>query len=382
MIIGELMLKCTTLLLVVIIACGATFSAFNYRTGENGRQRNGAATTASITLQPCEVSGENAAVKEKVLCGSFAVFEDRKANGGRKIRLKILVFPATGQDKAADPLFYIPGGPGSSARERTFCGPGICEDSEHQICVCRPARHRRIEPAQLDLFELLTLQLPGRLFHSQPRKCHEQLDPKPSGSSTQPDRDGRSDVREALGYKQINIIGGSYGTRAAQVYLKSHQAQVRAIILHGVSPTNQLMPRDFPQHTERALNGIMADCAADDVCHAAFPNLQAEARSVLERLLRGPVAVELKRQKAGESTRINLSRDLAAEAIRYMLYQPGAASRIPLFIHLAAQGTSGRLRGCGFLSPDCGNRQQRYVFVGDLRGRLANDQTRRRQRNG
>ena len=44
-----------------------------------------------------------------------------------------------------------------------------------------------------------------------------------------------------------------------------------------------------------------------------------------------------------ESIRINLSRDLAAEAIRYMLYQPGAASRIPLFIHLAAQGNFGPL---------------------------------------
>jgi pimeloyl-ACP methyl ester carboxylesterase len=98
------------------------------------------------------------------------------------------------------------------------------------------------------------------------------------------------------------------------------------------------MPRDFPQHTERALNGVMADCAADDPCRTAFPNLAAEARSVLEKLVRAPVDVELKRQKASESIRISLSRDLAAEAIRYMLYQPGAASRIPLFIHQAAQG--------------------------------------------
>src|SRR4029077_15959465 len=36
--------------------------------------------------------------------------------------------------------------------------------------------------------------------------------------------------------------------------------------------------------------------------------------------------------------RLSLSRDLVAEAVRYMLYQPASASRIPLFIHLAAQG--------------------------------------------
>jgi len=59
---------------------------------------------------------------------------------------------------------------------------------------------------------------------------------------------------------------------------------------------------------------------------------------VLERLLRGPVEVELKRADTNGTIRIRLSRDLVAEAVRYMLYQPAAASRIPLFIHLAAQG--------------------------------------------
>jgi pimeloyl-ACP methyl ester carboxylesterase len=146
------------------------------------------------------------------------------------------------------------------------------------------------------------------------------------------------DVRLALGYGKINIIGGSYGTRAAQVFLKLHPHSVRAIILHGVSPTNQSMPRDFPQHTERALDGVLAECAADKACHEAFPNLEAEKKNVLERLLRGPVEVEIKRADSNENVRVTLSRDLAAEAIRYMLYQPAAARRIPLFIHVAAQG--------------------------------------------
>jgi len=145
-------------------------------------------------------------------------------------------------------------------------------------------------------------------------------------------------VRAALGYEKINITGGSYGTRAAQVYLKRHGEHVRAAVLHGVSPTGQLMPRDFPQHTERALNGVIDECAADEACRAAFPDLRAEVKAVLERLLRGPVDVELKNAQTGENIPVKLSRDLAGEAIRYMLYQPDAASRIPLHIHLAARG--------------------------------------------
>jgi pimeloyl-ACP methyl ester carboxylesterase len=108
--------------------------------------------------------------------------------------------------------------------------------------------------------------------------------------------------------------------------------------LQGVSPTGQLMPRDFPQHTERALKGVLDECAADAACRAAFPDLRSDVKAVLERLLRGPVEVEIKHPRTGAPMRVKLSRDLAAEAVRYMLYQSGAAGRVPLFMHLAAQG--------------------------------------------
>src|SRR6185436_11787723 len=70
-----------------------------------------------ITLAPCEVAGAERGTTVKVLCGQIEVFEDRAAKTGRKIPIKIVVFPATGATKESDPLFYIPGGPGSSATE-------------------------------------------------------------------------------------------------------------------------------------------------------------------------------------------------------------------------------------------------------------------------
>jgi pimeloyl-ACP methyl ester carboxylesterase len=344
---GEFMFKYGQILLVCMFACVATLFGPNCLGQENGGQPNGAVPAVSISLSPCEVSGTNEGVKEKVRCGTFEVFEDRNRKSGRKIGLKIVVFPATGQDKAADPLFYIPGGPGSSATEDApFVAQQFARIREHRDLVFVDQRGTGgSNPLNCDLFNPADLRsYLGDYFPLEDvRKCREQLAPKANLRlyTTPIAIDDLDDVRAALGYAQINIIGGSYGTRAAQVYLKLHQTRVRAIILHGVSPTNQFMPRDFPQHTQRALNGVMADCAVDEACRAAFPNLGAEVNSVLKRLLRGPVEVELKRPR--ESVRINLSRDLTAEAIRYMLYQPSAASRIPLFIHLAAQGNFGPL---------------------------------------
>ena len=48
--------------------------------------------------------------------------------------------------------------------------------------------------------------------------------------------------------------------------------------------------------------------------------------------------VEIQRQNSGERVKVKLSRDLVAEAIRYMLYSPVPASRVPLILHVAAQG--------------------------------------------
>jgi len=147
-------------------------------------------------------------------------------------------------------------------------------------------------------------------------------------------------VRAGLGYEQINLLGGSYGTRAALVYMRRHPQHVRAAVLHGVAPTNQFMPLNFPRDTERALQGVLAECAADEACNKAFPNIKSEAKAVLDRLIKGPVDVEWQPPSvaANAPIKVSLSRNLVAEAVRYLLYNPGGASRIPLFLHQAAEG--------------------------------------------
>lgn len=328
------------LLLGLIFTCAATLFTLTGLSRENRKQAN-SAPAATISLTPCEVPGARQGTKERVRCGSFEVFEDREHKRGRRIVLKIVVFPATGQDKKPDPLFYIPGGPGSSATEDApYVAQEFAKIREHRDLVFVDQRGTGgSNPLNCEFFKPADLRSYfGEYFPlADVRTCREQLEPKADLKlyTTTIAADDLDDVRAALGYERINVIGGSYGTRAAQVYLKLHSRRVRAVILHGVSPTNQFMPRDFPGHTERALNGVIAECAADDACRSAFPNLAAEVKSVLERLLRGPVEVELKRD---ETVHVSLSRDLVAEAIRYFLYQPSGASRIPLFIHLAAQG--------------------------------------------
>src|SRR5688572_8221137 len=291
---------------------------------------------ARLELTPCEVPG----VTEKVLCGTYQVFEDRAARKGRQITLKVVVFPATGPTREPDPFVYIPGGPGSSATEDA---PGIAQ-------VFAAIRTRRdmvfidqrgtggSHPLDCKLFDPANPQ--SYLGHFFPledvRKCRQELETKANLKlyTTPIAMDDLDEVRAALGYERLNLFGGSYGTRAALVYLKRHPKSVRTVTLQGVAPTNQFMPRDFAAVNERALQGIIAECAGDEACNKAFPNLREETKAVLERLLKGPVEVAVGLPNSA-TAKVSLSRDLAAEAIRYMLYQPRAASRVPLVIHLA-----------------------------------------------
>ena len=293
----------------------------------------------TITLQDCEI--QNAG---KAKCGTLEVYENRATKKGRMINLNILVLPATGDKREPDPLVYFAGGPGSAATEDAVGIAGIFAAIRvHRDLLFVDQRGTgKSNPLNCEFYNPADLQsYLGYFFPIEDvRKCRPQLEAQADLKlyTTDIAADDMDEVRAALGYEQLNLFGGSYGTRAALTYLKRYPKRVRTAILQGVAPANEYMPSDFPLGMERALQGVIAECAADEPCNKAFPTLKDEAKSVLAQLVKGPVEVEIEKPKSKDLVRVKLSRDLAAEAIRYMLYSPVPASRVPLFLHLAAQG--------------------------------------------
>ncbi len=297
-------------------------------------------TQPKLILNDCQLQGSQ--IKAK--CGTYEVFENRAKKNGRKISLKIVLLPATTDKREPDPFVYFAGGPGSAA---TDDASGIAQ------AFPRILAHRDMlfvdqrgtggsHPLDCKFYDTADPQTYLGYFFplDDVRKCRAELE---SNSDlklyvTTIAADDMDEVRAALGYERLNLFGGSYGTRAALTYLKRHPQHVRTALLHGVAPTDQFMPRDFAQETERALQGVLAECLADKVCSEAFPNIKEESKSVLAQLIKAPVEVEIQKPKSSDHIKLKLSRDLAAEAIRYMLYSPVPASRVPLILHLASQG--------------------------------------------
>lgn len=293
----------------------------------------------TLQLSPCDITG----IQGKAKCGDLEVFENRATRKGRKIKIKVLVVPATGSSPLPDPLFYIPGGPGQSAVEDAAGVAG-------QLATIRQRRDLVFidqrgtggsNPLNCTLFDQKDPQSYFGYFFplNDVRKCREELERVADLKlyTTPIAMDDLDDVRRALGYERINVLGGSYGTRASLVYLRQHGDHVRTITLHGVVPTDDFMPFDFARRNERALDGVIAECAADEACHKAFPNLSEEKKAMLARLLQGPIEVKLN-DTGDQTAKVKLPRDLAAEAVRYMLYSTAGASQVPLFIHQAAAG--------------------------------------------
>jgi pimeloyl-ACP methyl ester carboxylesterase len=292
-----------------------------------------------ITLAPCHVDGISGESK----CGKYEVYENRITKRGRKLALKVVVIPASGDEKVNDPVFFVAGGPGSAATASIAGVAGaLGRVRENRDLVFVDQRGSGgSHPLNCDLYDPASLKTYfGDVFPSSDlRKCREYLsrDADLSLYTTPIAMDDLDEIRSALGYDQINLFGASYGTRAALVYLARHGEHVRTVTLQGVSATDEFVPQNFPQNSQRALEGIINECQKNAPCSKAFPNLNTETKQLFERLALHPVETTL----PGTGVAVQISQDQTAEAIRFMLYQPGTASRVPLMLHTAFQGDFG-----------------------------------------
>src|SRR4029077_7958058 len=110
--------------------------------------------------------------------------------------------------------------------------------------------------------------------------------------------------------------------RAGLVYLRQHGDHVRAIILDGVAPTNMRLPLFFARDAQRALDKLLADCAADAACNTKYPNLADRTRALFARLEKTPPRVKLTHPRTGATAEVPIDASLVASIIHSALYSP------------------------------------------------------------
>jgi pimeloyl-ACP methyl ester carboxylesterase len=278
-------------------------------------------------------------------CGTYEVFENRDAQSGRKITLQVVVLPATGTPRRDDPVTYFAGGPGGSS---VHGGIYLAEELaalRHQRDFLLVDFRGTGGSTGLYCTELQGApSLQGFLDDFLPvagvRACRDRLAAERDLSwyTTDAAIDDIEEVRRALGYGPLNLVGGSYGTRAALTYLRRHPESVRTATLHGVVPPANGYPLFVARYAEDALAGLLAECEADRACQSAFPELRADLRMLIDRVTAEPVQVGLYDLDSGAVFYVFLGRSGVAQTLRYLLYTPGDAALVPLLVHEAARG--------------------------------------------
>jgi len=302
----------------------------------------GTRTTTRGPLKPCALPG----IREEVLCGKLTVFENRETRAGRTIDLNVVVLPALDPGQNEPPLFELAGGPGQAATGAAgyYTGPGR-EYRRHRDVVLVDQRgtggsNPLSAPAttktpQDYLSEMYPVDYVNRMRAA--LEARADL----TQYTTSIAMDDLDDVRAWLGYERINLFGVSYGTRAALVYLRQHPDRVRSAILMGVAPTYLKIPLHHARSGKRALDLLLAECAADTACHQAFPEIEREWEELLARLGRAPARVEYSPPDQSGPVTVEIQRDVFAEKIRTLMYSRASAARVPLIVHRAANGDFG-----------------------------------------
>jgi pimeloyl-ACP methyl ester carboxylesterase len=113
---------------------------------------------------------------------------------------------------------------------------------------------------------------------------------------------------------------------------------VRSVTIWAVIPPHRNSLAGAGRYAQQAMDRLLADCAADDACRVAYPNLRQELEEVLRRLDEAPARFVNTDSRLGDPDTITVSRDQIGATLRFMLVSQGGASQIPAFVHAAYQG--------------------------------------------
>jgi pimeloyl-ACP methyl ester carboxylesterase len=323
------------LFLMVAALAYATLGAANGVSPEALRGEE-TATAGTNPLTSCRVED----VAQLARCGVFEIPENRDRPNGRRLPIHVVVIPATSGSSLKDPIVPLNGGPGEAtiSTAAAYAERFATLLRDRDLVLIDQRGTGLSAPLQCNLYSADEAATNLRDFFpvTAVKRCQAALLPR-ADLTQYSYRHFAHDieyVRRALGYGPLNLYAGSYGTRAAQFYLRAYPQSVRTAYLGSVVPLDVTIPLPLAKAAQEALEKTFTACDSDADCHAAFPDLQEEFRAILARLDSGSVIVPV----PGRDEKATLDRGRFVEWVRSRLYRPSSASMLPWVIHRAYLG--------------------------------------------
>jgi pimeloyl-ACP methyl ester carboxylesterase len=235
-----------------------------------------------------------------MICGAVQVPEERDKIGGRKLALNFAVLRASTAYSEPDPVVYLEGGPGGSAMKMlqgldTFFRPW----RSRRDIVIYDQRSAGISGASVNCFQSMSANLvdfmkipTGIPSAEQTKRCVDELTAKGIPLAAYNTTQNALDlpvIMSALGYKDYNIYGISYGTKLGLEVMRVAPRNVRSVIIDGVAPSWVNLYNSFATKNDEAIQHVVDQCAADKACNEAYPELGRIFVETLNKASKGEI---------------------------------------------------------------------------------------------
>ena len=290
---------------------------------------------SELPLESCQLAGGVAAE-----CGFLTVPENRNDPNGRLLDIHVAVIPAQSSISEPDPVFMLAGGPGQAASEVYPLFVRAFDDlSQNRDIVLVDQRGTgQSNPLACPALYDLPLNASEEDVRTTIEECRQNL--TQTADLTQYVTDiamqDLDAVRTALGYEQINLLGTSYGSRAALSYMRLFPENVRTVVLNAVTSPELILQLQAPADGQRALELLFARCEADDACRETFPDFATTFNQIVADLGDGQ-EVTFVHPTTGEQETITIDGDDLMQVVFTLLYSPDLLSLLPLLVENTAQ---------------------------------------------
>lgn len=286
-------------------------------------------------------------VETPARCAYLDVPEDHARPAGPKIAIHVAILPALARRKAPDPVLLFAGGPGQAASDLGRLAEALSAIRRTRDVILVDQRGT----GKSKTLTCATLDAPRKdddwadprrtdeaLARADWKQCVAELKGNPRTHRTDDYIADLERVRQALGVAQVNLWGGSYGSRVALRYMKRHPEVIRSVVLDGVAPTSLRLPNDVLVHTDRLLRERFAACAASAGCAEAHPDLGPRLDELLARLTTQPAVVKMRHPATGRPVEVTINDRMLISLLWPLVYTPETMRLVPQLIRQANEG--------------------------------------------
>ena len=299
---------------------------------------------ASFEQAPCPFSVPSGVAVD---CGYVVVPEDHNRPGGPTIKLSFALFRDDSEHHQTDPLVLLAGGPGEKAFERAFdlalyiarFAPNrdLVIFDQRGVGASKPALEcPEVVDVAFDLLDETDPEVALKAQFDAILACRDRLVAEGHDLSVYTTAQSAADLdalREALGYGAINLYGGSYGSFLAQAVMRDHPEGIRSVILESVWPLEVSFLVESAEKTMRTSLQLLDECAAEESCAIAYPDLTQVLFDVIDELNTDPAPITVTNPLDGQAYPAFLTGDAVYGILVSAFYQTRLLPALPQAIH-------------------------------------------------